>query len=415
MPATLHLTQQDVRRLAIARQHLIAAPIPGDTPRQQMLNLIRDLGCLQLDPISVVERSHILVLWSRLGRFDEAEFNALAYEDKQLFDYFAHAASYVLMEDYPLYRWEMQRPWMDTATSQYAEQYRQWHAAMEALDPPMSEQIRTHLRTHGPALSRDIPDATERIVGHRWFSGKNLNRMIERMWSDGELMVAGRVGGHRLWDLTEHHLPAWAPRDDLSDWELTLRTAPRAIRALGAATITQIKWHFTRHRYPELTAVLKHLVAEGVLLKATVDGQKDPYYLHVEDAARLDDLRGPGWQPQTVLLSPFDNLICDRARTEALWNFFFRIEIYVPASKRTHGYYVLPILHGDALIGRVSLRMDRKTRTLHAEAVYAEPTAPGDPETITAIRTTLQNLATFLAADNLNIAAAPPLWSALTT
>ena len=156
--------------------------------------------------------------------------------------------------------------------------------------------------------------------------------------------------------------------------------------------------------------MLAALEAEGVLVPAQIvdEGRAwpGPYYVHRDDLPLLDRLAAGEWEPRTTLLSPFDNLICDRARTERLWDFRFRIEIYVPKDKREYGYYVLPILHGDRLIGRIDPLMDRKHKRLLINAIYAEPDAP--PDAAPAIAAAIERLATFLGATDIAYPATMP-------
>ncbi len=163
----------------------------------------------------------------------------------------------------------------------------------------------------------------------------------------------------------------------------------------------------------EKTAVLNQLVQEETLSPITVADMGDDYFLHAKDLPLLRQIQAGDWQPHTTLLSPFDNLICDRDRTEALWDFYFRIEIYVPKAKREYGYYVLPILYGDRLIGRIDPKMDRKTNTLQIDNVYAEPNAPKYKKTVQEIGRAVQSLAKFLGATQIAWGNVPEMWAAL--
>src|SRR5437868_2678298 len=193
--------------------------------------------------------------------------------------------------------------------------------------------------------------------------------MLDFLWTQGKLMVAGRVGGQRLWDLAERCLPEWAPREELDRHEAVRRAAQKSLRALGVARPREIAQHYTRGRYPGLQKALDELESEGRIEQVQIVDEDQaiwpgPWYVHAEDLPLLERLAAGEWHPRTTLLSPFDNLICDRARTEKLFDFEFRIEIYVPAAQRQYGYFVMPILHGDRLIGRVDPRFDRAHRRL---------------------------------------------------
>jgi uncharacterized protein YcaQ len=406
MPS-LTLTRQDVRRLAIARQHL-ADPTPAP-----MLDVIRDLGCLQLDPIRAVERTHLLVLWSRLGNFDVAELDKLRWQDKTLFEYWAHAASMVLTEEYPLFSWGMRQRQEDPRR---AAKYQKWFDQTPGLIE-LQDHILQRLRDEGPLFSRDIETDGGLRFESRWSSGRFVGFILDYLWANGEVMVSERKGNQKRWGLAEDFFPEWTPQEQWSAEQTCRFAVQKAVRALGAATAKQIKVHYTRGMYEGLTAVLDQLVQEEILIPITLsDGGKplsDDYYLHANDLPLLRQLQNGDWQPRTTLLSPFDNLICDRDRTEQLFDFYFRIEIYVPKAKRQYGYYVLPILHGDRLIGRIDPKMDRKTNTLHVHNVYAQPKAPKNKKAVRAIGKAVAELASFLGAKQIQWGNVPDEWSGL--
>jgi uncharacterized protein YcaQ len=235
-----------------------------------------------------------------------------------------------------------------------------------------------------------------------WTAGRNLSQMLNFLWTRGEIMVAGRKGLQKQWALTEQWLPAWSSSDPLPETEIVRQAAQVSLRALGVATAKQIYNHFIRGYYPNLAQALADLVAAGRVAPARIgaDGVTWPgeWYIHTDDLPLVERLAAGDWQPRTTLLSPFDNLICDRERTERLWDFYFRIEIYTPEAKRQYGYYVLPILHGERLIGRVDPRMERKTGILHINSIHAEPGAPDDTATGQAVAGAIAGLARFLGA-----------------
>jgi uncharacterized protein len=390
------------RRLAVLNQRL-AGPRPN-----QVMEVVRHLGCLQLDPLSVVARSHQLVLWSRLGRYDLAELDRLLWEERQLFEYWAHCASIVLTEDFPLHQAMMRRYPTNDRISQWTRQ-----------NQPLQRYILGQIRRHGPRLSRDLEedgfDPTQ-WVSTGWTSGRNISRMLDYLWLSGKIMVTGRQGIQKVWDLTERCLPPWAPREKLSRREVVRRAAQRALRALGVATPRQIEQHFLRGRYPSLDRVLAELEAAGEIqpIEVREGGQAWPgaWYIHTADIPRLDEVANGTWAPRTTLLSPFDNLICDRQRTAQLFNFDFRVEIYTPQSKRKYGYYVLPILHGDQLIGRLDPALDRAQAQLKINAVYAEPSAPKTRKAAQAVARAVEDLGAFLGARKIvyNKTKVPDAW-----
>lgn len=384
------------RRLAVACQRL-NGPRPEPDP-SAMLEVIRAIRCLQLDPISAVARSHLLVLWSRLGGYDPAGLDYLLWQKRALFEYWAHAASIVLTEDYPIFQVNMNH----RANGGWREKSGQWLANNVAL----RQQILGRLTAEGALPPGAFEDNSEkRWYSTGWTDNRNISTMLDFLWVEGQIMVSGRSGQKRLWDLTERVLPDWAPRHSLSRHEAAKQAAELALKALGVGQTRHVNFHFTRGKYPNLKKVLAELVDSGRIQPLTIynndTAMPGTWYIHHDHLPLLERLENGHWQPRTTLLSPFDNLICDRDRTEKLFNFYFRIEIYVPAAKRQYGYYVLPILHGEQLIGRIDPKLDRKQKKLFINAVHAEPDAPLDGDTGRDIANAVQELATFLGANEV--------------
>lgn len=391
------VSPRTVRRLAISSQWLNHER--GATDPARLLDVVRQIGCLQLDPISAVARSHQLVMFSRVGPYALADLDHLLFTERSLFEYWAHAASIVLTEDYPIHN-ALMRTYL-TDDSDWSRRKRAWLQENEAL----LRHILDELVARGPLMSRDFEDkAKGDWYSSGWTSNRNVSQMLDYLWTSGQIMVVGRQGGQKVWDMAERALPEWAPRHTLTPDERVTLAVTKALRALGIATERQIQQHFTRGRYPGLRRVLQQMEAAGQVERVGVaaDGAAlpGPWYLLSESAPLLDRIEAGDWHGQTRLLSPFDNLICDRARTETLFDYYFRIEIYVPKSKRQYGYYVLPILHDDRLIGRIDPQMDRKHKTLMINAVYAEPDAPGE-SAAQAVALAIQELATFLGASHI--------------
>jgi uncharacterized protein YcaQ len=274
-------------------------------------------------------------------------------------------------------------------------------------EQPFRERILARLGEDGPLRARDLDDHAEVAWdGGVWWSGRSVARLLDMLWVAGQIGISRRDGAQRVWDLMERCWPADVPEEELSPREVQRQAVVHAVRALGAARAPHIRVHFTRFRYPDLPAVLAELHRDGVLEPLAVDGLGDDWWILAEDVERLgEDFRG-----RTTLLSPFDNLLCDRARTEALFGFHHRLEIYVPKPKRRWGYFVLPVLDGDRLVGRIDLAMDRKRDTLVAHTVHAEPKVPRGARLPKAIARELERLATWRGATNVEVLAAPAAW-----
>jgi uncharacterized protein YcaQ len=395
-----------IRRLAIRNQRL-AGPAPRARPSaQDLLATVKALRCLQLDPTAVVARNHLLVLFSRHGAFDETLFEALAYRDRALFEYWAHEASYVLSEDLPIHRLYMKAP---EGGAWRAKQNDWWDRESE-----FRAHILERLTAEGPLRAREIEDKAQDGWASRdgWTNRPNVNRMLDLMWVRGQVGISRREGTQRVWDLLARCVAPDAPDERLTDEEVTYRAVPYALKALGAGRIPHIRAHFTRNRYPGLPEVLERLEREGTVERIAVDGLGDDWWILAED---LETLETAEFKPRTVLLSPFDNLLCDRARTEALFGFTHRLEIYVPKPKRRWGYFVLPVLDGDKLVGRIDLAMDRKREVLSVIAVHKEPTAPRGKRLPGAIRRELERLAAWRGATGIEVLEGPPEWLAVLT
>ena len=357
------------RRLAIVGQRLDARKRTGDA--QGILALVRQLGCLQLDPTSVVAPSHRLVLWSRLGTYNAAALEALQWETRQLFQYWAHAASIVPTEDYPIHR-RFMLAWASGETG-WGRRLKPWVQANAAL----KRHVLLELRRRGPLPASAFEDRSARAwQSSGWTSGRNVDRMLAYLWMSGRVVVARREAGRRWWDLAERWLPDWTPRHPLSEKEMVRQAAQRSLQALGVAREIHIQQHFIPGRFVGLGEVLSQLQRSGdvlpVQIKDSSENWPGTWYVRAKDLPVLERLQRGDWHPRTTLLSPFDNLIRDRTRTRAMFGFDYSIEIYVPASRRKYGFYVLPILHGDRLIGRIDAAVDRKQQNLDLRAVYAE-------------------------------------------
>jgi len=383
---------------AITAQYL-ADPRPN-ADVDGIMEVINRLGCLQLDPINVVARSHLLVLWSRLGIYDPLLIDTLLWQDHCLFEYWAHAASIVLTEDYPIHQMRMRSYAQDS--SNWSQRVRDW---MEQNDS-LRVSILHALHDRGPLRSRDFEDTS--VVPWQstgWTHDRNVSRMLDFLWMQGHILVARRMGGEKWWDLSERCLPAWISYDPLPESAVVSRAAQKSLRALGVATERNIVEHFTQGRYPGLSDFLNELGAEGHIVRVRIHGRDGElpgkWFIHADLLPMLEQMTAV-WQPRTTLLSPFDNLICNRRRTQLLFDFSYQSEIYTPKDKRRFGYYVMPILCGDQLIGRIDPALNRAQCTLVINAVHIEPNVQMTSEMGQAIVNAIQELARFLKATTIN-------------
>jgi uncharacterized protein YcaQ len=391
------------RRLALHAQGLAGArperTHPGRGPAA-IAALTQRIGCLQLDPVSAVARSPLLVLFARLGPLHDGALDRAAYERRALFDAWAHEASLVATVDLPLHRWAM-RTWLH-APGPRAERARAFLAANAAF----AEELLDELRERGPLRARDLEDRSIEPWRYGWWtdevSGRQtIARMLHLLWITGRIGVGARVGAERLWDVFERCLPADAAAvADLSDEQAEREAALRAVRMLGVARAGHVRAHFLRRRYRRLAETLAELVAAGRLERVSVAGLRGEWFASPQDLERLPAL-APG--ARTTALSPFDNLLCDRARTAELFDFDHRLEIYVPAPQRRWGYYVLPILHRERLVARADLALDREAGLLRVLALHREPTVRRTAALERALARALERLAAWRGARGVEV------------
>jgi uncharacterized protein len=391
----LTITQDEARALAIHAQGLDA---PQAATPTGMLAVFQQLGCVQLDPINHIAKTHQLVLRNRTthAHIDalSADLDALQWRERAVFEYWAHCASLVLSDDFAIYADRMRRyraPGSDATA---------WHTRIHAWmreNKPLRDAIVRTIRKQGPLPSAYFDDdAQHDWPGSGWSSPRSVPLMIDRLWMMGVLTVAGRRGNSRLWDVTERALPAQAKTRVLPAAELLRRSVLKSMRALGVGTRQHIMQHFTRGRYPGLDAALPRMVERGELAALNVAGWPGTWYALPEALAQraaIDVRNMPA-----LLLSPFDNLICDRKRSALMFDFDFRIEIYVPAAKRTYGYYVLPILSRGKLIGRVDSVLDRAAGVYRVGRIFRENGAAWTRPDERAVASACQKLGEFLGA-----------------
>ncbi|HLJ68762.1 MAG TPA: crosslink repair DNA glycosylase YcaQ family protein [Chloroflexota bacterium] len=369
----ISLTVEQARRIAVRAQLL-------DGSATDTLDTVRHVGFLQLDPTNRVARSHLLVLWSRLGAYDPAEIDRLLWQDRALFEWRAFLYP---MGDLPAIRSQMERLRREHVES--PERVGRWLQVNE----PFRQYVLAELRERGPLLSRDFEDrAIESWASAGWTGNRNVSQLLTLLSARGEIAIVGRRGGQRLWDLAERWFPEIEP---LSDEEADRRLVRRRLKALGIALRSFVEQpHIVSYTRQRLT--LPDILQSGLGVPVSIDGVAGEW---VADPKALGTMDAP-LPARTTLLSPFDRLIHDRDRTEALFGFQYKLEMYVPKAQRQYGYFVLPALHGDRLIGRVDPEFDRKARVLRVHSLHVEPEAPDGAREL--IEGALHELAGWLGA-----------------
>jgi uncharacterized protein len=344
------------RRIALAAQQFTPEGSPPKTVAAAT-QLVRRLGVVQIDSVNVLVRSHYLPLFSRRGPYPIDVLERAAYGEKRtLFEYWGHEASLLPVEHHPLFRWRMERARNGEGTWGRLRRYATEHQALVA-------DALAQIRERG-ALGASELNGAGRSSG-AWWGWSQGKEILEWLFWIGDLTTAGRRNFERLYDLPERVLPdeiRRAPTPSKQEAQRQLMTI--AARALGVATSRDLRDYF---RLPTQDARerLAELVEAGVLRPVQVEGWKQAAYLSAEAKA-------PRRVAVSALLSPFDSLIWERERTQRLFGFHYRLEIYTPAHKRLHGYYVLPFLHGDRLVARVDLKSDRKRGRLEVRGGSVE-------------------------------------------
>ena len=348
-------------------------------------------GVLQVDSVNVLARAHYMPLFSRMGPYDvDLLHRAAMGRPRRIVEYWAHVAAYMPVDLWPYMRHRMRG---------YEARGHEWTAIRHR--PELVESLVAEVRERGASTSRDLDDGLPRQKVHWGWNWSETKKVLEYLFASGRLAVAGRNQQfERLYDLPERVIPAEhldAPEPTLEDTAVELLR--RAAVAHGVGTEYDLRDYYRlqhdRALLPLVKPALGALVDAGELLPVDVEGWGRPAYLH-RDAAL------PRKVAARALLSPFDPLVWERDRTERLFGFHYRIEIYVPEHKRVHGYYVLPFLLDDRLVARVDLKADRKSGVLQVKGAFAEPDAPD--ETAFELAEELASLATWLDLDAIDVA-----------
>ncbi|TDV24791.1 hypothetical protein C7405_12542 [Paraburkholderia caballeronis] len=385
------------RTLHLAAQGLIAPPRRKAT-KDDVLDAIRRMAQLQIDTIHVVARSPYFVLFSRVGAYDPQWLDQHLAAGR-LFEYWSHEACFVPIDDYRLLRHRMLDPagmgWKYAAD---------WHAKhQQEIDALLAR-----IRESGPVRSADFARAAG-DKGNGWWDWKPEKRHLEVLFTTGELMVAERRNFQRVYDVAERVLPGWNDARDLppradAERELLIRTC----RALGIVRADWVADYYRLPRRPYADAL--HALADaGELRPVRVEGWKHDAFVHRDLAASIDDAaNGKLVSTVTTLLSPFDPVVWDRKRANALFGFDYAIECYVPAAKRKYGYFVLPILSRGRLVGRVDAKAHRAQQVFELKSLHLEPGVRVSGRLAGELRRALQRCADWHGTPQLEIGAAPP-------
>src|SRR6478735_3790718 len=392
----LEISRDEARLLSVIAQKLDRRP-RAKAKKQDVLEMIRHLGCVQLDTISVVARSHETVLWSRLGAFNPKWVWELYSPDRAVFEYWAHAAAIVPMESFPYFR----RLMADRAAADHY--YGEW--LIEYAET--AEHVLATVAEQGPVTSRsfDRPEGP-RPEAWAWYGGKPTKQALDHLWTTGKLSIYTRSGFERYFDLTERIVPPHLLCTECSLEDQNRFFATTALHALGVATPRWTADYFRTSR-PHLKAAdaIKEFNAMsegGLAVPVNVESFKEQAWLDPALVPVLEELRAGRAKPTlTTLLSPFDSLVWHRERALTLFDYDYRAEFYTPEPKRKYGYYSLTILHRGKIVGRTDLHYRRKEKLMTVKSLHLEPGVRGSEALAASIAGAIHDYLAFLGGGEI--------------
>lgn len=360
------MSSAQARRIALAAQGF-GRPAAEHVGTRQLGLLLQRLGVLQLDSVNVFERSHYLPVYARLGAFDKSLLDRLVFERRSDYiEYWVHQASVVPMQAWPLFGWrrEFYRHGRNDVT--------RWAAGHGTI----LDFLRAELTEKGPMTAGQV-EHDENVRKGPWWGWSDVKTGLEVLFMRGEVVAAGRRNFERTYDLAERRVPAELLHREVPEDDAVRELARVSAAALGIGTVRDIADYFRLKQAPT-RAALRELVDSGDVRQVTVHGWDQPAFLH-------RDARVPRQIKATALLSPFDPIVWERGRALRMFGFHYRIEIYTPAAQRRFGYYTLPLLIDEALVGRIDLKSDRRAGVLRVQSAWREGEASVDLDRVVAL------------------------------
>ena len=395
-----------LRTVALAAQGLALPdqPVPsGVRERDRIYETVDRIGCVQIDPLHMVRRSQYLVLWSRLGNYDPANLDALqSTADRRLFEGWQHAACII-----PLTEYRYQMPHQRNLREHPTTWYNRW--LNEQVQKDFVPQVLERVRKEGALRVSDFESDGRK--GGTWWNWRPAKVALEFLYAFGDLLVADRVNFQRLYDLTERVLPAWVDLIEPTVEERDRFWVERGTRAHGVG-LPRHAGDYTWMKLTRSRPIVEALLKEGILYPITGElenGKTAQLIIHRDNLSLLEQAADGALNAgRTTFLSPFDNLFWAAGRDEMFWGFRKSLEAYLPAAKRTYGYFCLPILHKDRLVGRFDPKLFRKEGLLVLRALYLEPGIKPNEELVQSIATAMQDFMAFHQAKELSIERSQP-------
>ena len=369
------LSKKDARHIILSSQKL--SLVNNDESKEYLYKTIEQLGYIQIDTISVVERSHHHILWSRMLSYKKSMLYDLLENDKRIFEYWSHAAAFLPMKDF---KFSLIRK------KNFSKKYKTWGSA----DKKIINRVYDRVKAEGPLQSKDFVDERKKSTG--WWDWKPSKDALDYLFHTGKLMVVRRQGFQKVYDLTERVLPhgidTGIPTEKLFHQHLILAS----LNSNGLSSQREIMY-LRKYDSKSFERSLKELIMDGKITVVYIDGiDNEKYYVLTE---KLDLLTHPEKINGFHILSPFDNLVIQRKRLKTFFNFDYQLECYVPQSKRKFGYFCLPVLSGDKFIGKVDLKASRSTGSLIINNLFKEAEVNLNTSLQNKFRKKLEELARF--------------------
>ncbi len=392
------ISKQTARKLMIEKQGF--GPPLKTIKKNDIFETVDRLGCVQIDTINVVERAHNLTLWSRLGGYDKEMLHDLLYCDRLLFEHWAHANSIIPLKNYRYFIHPMQ-----IRKENLVERFKRWGKG----DPKILDQVLERIRVEGPLAAKDF-EYKKKKPSKGWWDWKPAKIALEVLFGAGVVLVSSRKNFQRFYDLSEKVLPDWVDMSEPSAEERARFFAVRTMGCLGLVKPADPRSYYQNYLVKlgrnsrQLMVLLDQLVEEGEAERYELEGEKSPYYCSPEDARRIEELEAGDFNFEGVrFLTNFDNLLWLRKRVKTLFGFEAKLETYIPKEKRRYGYFNLPILYGDRLVGRIIPKMDRKNRVLIIHSVWHEKWFKPDEDFDNFFSEAIDSFAKFNGADNVSM------------
>ena len=390
----LQVSMKEVARFSIMRQHLSGTSPKYTDDKSKILDVFKDIKYIQLDPTNVVERSHNLTLWSRIGKFHRQSLQDLIYRERRLVEFYAHSATISIDGDLPLLRMGMQeRRELILKTRPELKKH--------------VKDIKRQIEVSGPLISSKLSELKTNVTLGGWGHERKVNLLLDLMHRMGDIAICGRTpSNQKVWGNSENFIREPEFLNPVDRTEAEKQTFLNSLEALGIASPDQVVRHYIPMRVSNARETVRSLLEESLIIpvKISIPGSSraKTWYIRREDVSKLEKA-GRAWKKKSTLLSPFDNLTIDRKRAMEVFNFDGRMELYVPKNKRKYGFYTMPFLYGERIVGRIDPLLDRKKKTLRVNAIHDEGNNFSNPEIKKKLLSSIDSLAEFLQADSVEL------------